>query len=61
MAIRIETRQPSVLIVVLSLVVVVVAIVAHIAPARSLPTWLTQYHFWVAIAGYGLLLWRTVF
>ncbi len=60
MAIRIDTRQPSVLIVVLSLVIVIAAIVAHISPVRSMP-WLTSYHFWIAIAGYALLLWRTVF
>jgi hypothetical protein len=60
MAIRIETRQPSALIVVLSLIIVIVAIIAHITPIRSVP-WLTTYHFWIAIAGYALLLWRTLF
>ena len=60
MAIRIETRQPSVLFVVLSLIVVIVAIVAHLTPIRSVP-FLTQYHFWIAVLGYAILLWRTVF
>jgi tryptophan-rich sensory protein len=60
MAIRIETRQPSALIVVLSIIVVVIAIIAHLTPIRAAP-WLTQYHFWIAVAGYGLLLWRTLF
>ena len=60
MAIRIETRPPSATIVVISLIVIIVAIVAHLTPIRAAP-WLTQYHFWIAILGYALLLWRTVF
>ena len=60
MAIRIDTRQPSALIVVLSIIIVVAAIIAHIAPIRAMP-WLTTYHFWIAVAGYALLLWRTLF
>ena len=36
------------------------AIVAHLTPIRSVP-FLTQYHFWIAVLGYAILLWRTVF
>ena len=60
MAIRIDTRQPSALIVVLSLIIVVVAIIAHLTPIRAMP-FLNTYHFWIAILGYALLLWRVLF
>ena len=61
MGIRIDTRQPTVLIVVLSFVIVIAAIVVHFMPPLRSAPWLTQYHFWIAIVGYALLLWRTVF
>ena len=60
MAIRIEARAPGAAIIVLSLILIIVAIVAHLTPIRAAP-WLTTYHFWIAIAGYALLLWRIVF
>jgi hypothetical protein len=60
MAIRVETRQPSALIVILSIIIVIAAIVAHLTPIRAMP-WLNQYHFWIAVLGYAVLLWRTLF
>ncbi len=61
MAIRIDTRQPSVLIVVLSLIVVIAAIVAHLMPSLPIAPWFKRYDFWILAAGYALLLWRTLF
>ena len=60
MAIRIEARAPGAAIIVLSLILIIVAIVAHLTPIRSVP-FLNTYHFWIAILGYAVLLWRVVF
>jgi|RhiMetdeSRZDD1v2_1073273.scaffolds.fasta_scaffold792017_2 hypothetical protein len=57
MPVRIETKNPHVVLVLLSLAIMILAIVAHF---MRIPT-VTQYHFWVAVIGYAVLLWATVF
>jgi hypothetical protein len=57
MPVRIETRQPNKMILVLSFVVVVLAIVGHF---MRIP-YVTQYQFWLAVIGYVLLLAAVLF
>ena len=57
MAVNIDTVRPSTRILIISLVVVLVAIVAHLT---RIP-FLTQYHFWIAVLGYALLLAGTLY
>lgn len=56
MGIRIETRQPKTWLLVLSLIVVLAAIIGHFT---RIP-YLTQYQFWVAVAGYVILVLATL-
>jgi hypothetical protein len=57
MPVHIDTRQPSKLLLLLSLVIVIVAIAGHFV---RIP-YVTPYDLWVAVAGYGLLLFATLF
>ena len=57
MAIRIDTNQPSVHVLLVSLVVIIVAIVGHLA---RIP-YLTQYHFWISVLAYAVLLAGTLY
>lgn len=52
MPIRIDTQRPTSRIVVLSLIIVVLAIVGR---WTRIP-FVTEYHFWVAVIGYVVLL-----
>jgi hypothetical protein len=57
MPIRVDTNQPSVHILILSLIVIAIAIVGHLARVP----YLTPYHFWVAVLSYALLLAGTLY
>ena len=57
MPVRIDTRQPAKLTLILSLLIVILAIVGHFT---RIP-YVTQYNLWVAVAGYALLLFATLF
>ena len=57
MAIQIDTVRPSTRIVVISLAVALIALLAHLV---RIPV-LTQYHFWIAILAYALLLAGTLY
>ena len=57
MPVRIETRQPNTLIVVLSFVIVILAILGHF---MRIP-YLTSYQFWLAVIGYAVLLVAVLF
>ena len=57
MAINIDTVRPSTRILLISLVVMIIAIVAHLTRVP----FLTPYHFWIAVLGYALLLAGTLY
>ena len=57
MPVRIETKNPHTLILVLSLLIVSLALAGHFT---RIP-FITQYQFWVAIIGYLVLLWAVLF
>ncbi len=57
MPVRIETRQPSTLILILSFAIVILAILGHFI---RIP-YLTQYQFWLAVIGYAVLLAAVLF
>ena len=57
MPVRIETKNPHRLLLIVSLMIVILAIVAHFT---RIP-YITQYQFWVAIIGYLVLLWAVLF
>ena len=52
MPVRIETNNPTVRVLIISIVLVILAILGHIA---RIP-YVTQWHFWIAIIGYAVLL-----
>lgn len=57
MGIRIETTRPSTWVLVLSLIIVVLAIIAHY---YRVP-YLSQHKFWVLAIGYVVLLFGSLF
>ncbi|MBI4274036.1 MAG: hypothetical protein HY659_04995 [Rhizobiales bacterium] len=57
MPIRVDAIQPSVHILILSLIVIVIAIVGHLARVP----YLTPYHFWVAVLAYAVLMAGTLY
>lgn len=57
MPVHIDTRQPSKLLLLVSLVIVIVAVAGHFV---RIP-YVTAYDLWVAVAGYALLLVATLF
>jgi len=57
MPVHIDTNNPSVRILLLSLVLVIVAILGHIT---RIP-YITVQHFWIAVAAYGVLLAGTLY
>ena len=54
---HVDTVRPSTRIVIISLVVALIAIVAHLA---RIPV-LTQYHFWITILAYAVRLAGTLY
>ncbi len=57
MPVRIETNNPTVRVLVISLVLAIIAILGHIA---RIP-YITQWHFWIAIIAYAVLLAGTLY
>lgn len=57
MPIRVDTNQPSTRILIVSLIVMIVAIVGHLTRIQ----YVTQYHFWISVLAYALLLAGTLY
>lgn len=57
MPIRVETNNPTVRVIVISLILAIVAILGHIARIPHI----TQWHFWIAIVAYAVLLAGTLY
>lgn len=57
MPVRIETNNPTVRVLVISLVLAIIAILGHIT---RIP-YITQWHFWIAIIAYAVLLAGTLY
>lgn len=52
MPVRIDTNQPSVRIVLISLALLLLAVIGHIARVP----YVTPFHFWIAVSAYAALL-----
>ncbi len=57
MPVHIETNQPSARVLIVSFVIAIIAILGHIA---RIP-YISQYHFWLAIIAYAVLLAGTLY
>jgi hypothetical protein len=57
MGIHVDTKQPSKFMLLLSLLIVILGVVGHYA---RIP-YITQYHFWVVVLGYVVLLLGTLY
>jgi hypothetical protein len=57
MPVRIDTNQPTVRILLISLVIAIIAIVGHLTRVP----YITQFHFWLAIIAYAVLLVGTLY
>jgi hypothetical protein len=57
MGVHIETTRPSKIMLLISLAIVVLAVVGHY---YRIP-YVTQYQFWVLLAGYVVLLFGSLF
>ena len=57
MPVRIETHPPNRWFVIVSIVLVVLAIVAHLT---RIP-FVSQHDFWIAAIGFGVLLYATLY
>ncbi len=57
MPVRIDTNNPSVRVLVVSLVLAIIAILGHIT---RIP-YVSQQHFWIAIIAYAVLLAGTLY
>jgi hypothetical protein len=57
MPILVQTNQPSARVLIISLIIVVVAILGHIARIPNI----TPYHFWIAVLGYAVLMIGTLY
>jgi hypothetical protein len=57
MPVRIDTNNPSVRVIIVSLVLAIIAILGHIA---RIP-YITPQHFWIAVVAYAVLLAGTLY
>lgn len=57
MPVRIDTNQPTVRVLIVSLVIAIIAIIGHLTRVP----YITAFHFWLAIIAYAVLLAGTLY